>query len=180
MLNIGIRAFIPIAIIIFVVRIFLGLAFDLGGLFTDNKIIALAGIFGFIYILGVVFGKTDIMRDLKWSFRRHPVVLKMLNIFPDRNKKGSMLGNKGKEVLYYISKTMRVRGEITNEMTDRNNFKWYMVHFQSPPTPKTGTTTIEFREDDPNIVFTGRGAADYALYVMSYGGSLGDEQEENK
>ena len=147
----------------------------MGKIFTANKTISFAGFIFLIYVLGLFFSKTNIMSELKSNLKSHPFVLKILNIFPDKNKKESE--RKGDEVLYYFSKTVRIRGEAVHEFTDEDGISWVVVHPHSPPIPKTGAVLFEVRKDDPKLVFTGRPFAYLAAYTMSYGASINSEEK---
>jgi len=174
-LKVGFAVFIPLAVIMFVLNIALGFIFQMGEIFTANKTISFAVFIFFIYVLGLLFSKTNIMSGLKKNLKSHPFILRILNIFPDKNKKESE--RKGDEVLYYFSKTVRIRGEAVHEFTDEDGISWVVVHPHSPPIPKTGAVLFEVRKDDPKLVFTGRPFAYLAAYTMSYGASLSSEEK---
>ncbi len=174
-LKVGLAVFIPLAVIMFVLNVALGFIFRMGEVFTANKITAFFGFIFLIYLLGLLFSKTNIMSALKNNLKSRPFILRILNIFPDKNKKES--DKKGDEVLYYFSRTVRIRGEAVHEFTDKKGISWVVIHPHSPPVPKTGATFFEVRKDDPNLSFTGRTFADLAAYTMSYGASLGSEQK---
>lgn len=178
--KVGIAVFIPLAVIIFMAKVGFGFIFAIGDTFTSNKIISFFGFVLLIYVLGLIFSKTNIIGALKNSLKSHSFVLRILNIFPDKNKKESVNDKKGEEVVYYFSKKIRMRGEVVNEFEgydyiNKEKAMMVVIHPHSPPMPKTGATFFEIRKDDPNLFFTGRDAADYAAYTMSYGSSISFE-----
>jgi hypothetical protein len=173
------------------IGVFLGLiffAFDFlivnpaGVFITSPSFVVLALVVAFhvllIYGFGVVVHYTAFVSWLKERLKNHSILLNIARVLPDpTHRREHEFVNL--EVFYYESETARMRGYLSSEpILTREGEVWIPVHFDFPPTPKTGGAIKEFRADDPNLRFTGRRLRDHITYIVTWGGGV--ENEEGK
>lgn len=176
-MKIGALVSVPLGVTLYVGRVLYGaLVRDLGGLFFSSEITALIALLLYAYAVGMFLNKTSVLPYLKERYRTSTVALRILSFLPDhtRHRNGTKL--KESEVWYYIAENVRIRGDVVSECVDTDGSTWWIIHFQSPPFPKTGMTLVEIRKNDPKLVFTGRRSMDNVSYIMSYGATANSRQ----
>ncbi|MBI5732721.1 hypothetical protein HY967_02045 [Candidatus Jorgensenbacteria bacterium] len=166
-IKIGIYTLIPIAILVYVFRLVIGFAIDVGEIFTDNWIVALLIVGAIGYVVGLIIDKTTVVARLREKFAANPFALRLLNFLPTKRHNSD---NQYGEAVIYLDHGLRVRVEIVGEYSDDEG-DWWIVQIGSPPLPRTGMM-FEVNKSNPRIVRTGRNGMDYAQYIISYSAAI--------
>ena len=167
----GLSIFIPLALVVFFSKfVFKLLTAPVSFMpYLSNPFLSSLAVIVFIFLLGILVNKTLLVEYLQELFKNHRIILKILNFFFRRKKNKEA----EREILYYFTPTLRVRGVIKGEiLSEDKNEKWIKIHFCSPPAPYTGMTILEIRSDDKDLKLTGRNGMEYASYVLTYGETL--------